>query len=532
MRPHRSLAPVVAVALALLGAGAPLAAQDPSNTAVVATVARLAQARALLNAGDYAAARAAYTALLGPAGAVGGLPAGLAAAAHFGRGVATQELLRAADSAAAADYDDALADYATARRLDSAAYFGAGAYNAALLERALGRYDAAAALFADAAAAEAGATRARALLRAAESVEASGSANAGERALPYYRQALAVDPTLPAARLALARWPAVVGADSVVATLTALLRDSSAAPQIADAALSALVTTRGLPTRTADTLLTLAAAAHVIAGTSPEEFALSYESTFLALGGLYPSLGSGAELLRAVYLDRPATRAEAQRSWWGASWERLRVLSATQRAIGEWHDRAGRDSLAAEFYRAALGLPGSEVEPWTDLQAVLPLVASYDRRADSSAGDARARVLRERDALLDAVFNGKSIAYQSQEVPRIRQFHMALGAYFASRKQWEGAPRGAIFQLEHMRETTARLPAATRPVDPPQLLEQLLEGYVATERWARARALVPELRAANRATGRADTSAAWSARVERAASASAAAAARRAPRGA
>src|SRR5687768_8065718 len=96
------------------------------------------------------------------------------------------------------------------------------------------------------------------------------------------------------------------------------------------------------------------------------------------------------------------------------------------RTIGEWHERAGRDSLAA----------------------------------------------RELEHLLDFVFNAKGQAYRGADLDRIRQFHMTLGAYYAGRRAWAGTPRGAIFQLERMRAATQSLRAAGRDVgDPPELLE-------------------------------------------------------------
>ena len=509
MRPLILAALVTALQAPAAGAQQPTPTRIPQEAAV----ARLQQGRALLDAGRFAPARDAFTSLLG---ADAELSASQRAGAHFGRGVAVQELQRAADVGDTTVVLAALADYAQARRLDSATYFAAAGYNAALLYRALGRHDRAAATFVAVADAEPAARRGRTLLRAARELEAAATPGAGDSARALYRRALAADSSLDDARLALAGQPTGVAPAWSLASLTALLRDSARAPAVADAALAALHARPAFPPPVADSLMQLLATANVVASLSPGTFAEAQRERLRDVPALHPALRDPVGALLTAYgtdVVSPAARRALDAGWWrGGSWDRRRAWSGVLRTIGEWHERAGRDSLAAQFYEVALGFPDGEVGPWVDLNAVLPLVLIYDRRARTSPAAAR-----ELDRLMQSVFEGKAIAYQREEIPRIRQFHMALGTYYAGRKQWTGTPRGAVFQLERMREMTRRMGGAARGVhDSPVLLEQLLEGYLATKRVEDARRLLPALTEANRHAGRADTAAQWRARIDRA----------------
>ncbi|GLC27833.1 hypothetical protein [Roseisolibacter agri] len=486
--------------------------QLPTPTRVssaAAATSRLQQGRALLDARRFAEARDAFAAVLD---ADVELDAGSRAVAHFGRGVAVQELLRDAEVSDSGVVAAALADYDQARQLDSAAYFAAAGYNAALLHRAMGRHDRAAATFVAVSAAEPPARRARTLLRAARELEAAGTPGAGDSARALYRRALAADSSLDDARLALAGQPTGVAPAWSLASLTALLRDSSRAPAVAEATLAALHARPAFPPPVADSLLQLLATANVVASLSSETFAATQRDRLRDVPSLHPTLRDGVTAMLAAYASTPVT-PEAR--WWqSGSWDRRRAWSGVLRTIGEWHERDGREALAATYYERALGFPDEEVGPWVDLNAVLPLVLIYDRRARTSP-EAAQRL----DRLMRSVFEGKAIAYQREDIPRIRQFHIALGSYYAGRRQWVGTPRGAIFQLERMREMTRRMGGAAQGVwDPPLLLEQLMEGYLATNRADDARRLLPALTEANRHAGRADTTARWRARIDRPAS--------------
>ena len=125
---------------------------------------------------------------------------------------------------------------------------------------------------------------------------------------------------------------------------------------------------------------------------------------------------------------------------------------------------------------------------YMDIESIVPLANIYAHLPDSTA-----RI----DGLINGVFNSKSIAYAEQDKPRIRRFHMALGTFFAARDDWRSGPRGALFQLERMRNTTAEInrqrPGAEPLRDPPELLDQLWRGYCLAGRAADAAALMPEI---------------------------------------
>ena len=90
-------------------------------------------------------------------------------------------------------------------------------------------------------------------------------------------------------------------------------------------------------------------------------------------------------------------------------------------------------------------------------------------------------------------------------MPRIRRFHTALGAFFASRGEWKGEPRGAVFQLERMREATRQLNAGAPENDfvrdPAELLQQLVVGYCRSGAIAKAAELAKQIAFERRRTG-------------------------------
>ena len=123
------------------------------------------------------------------------------------------------------------------------------------------------------------------------------------------------------------------------------------------------------------------------------------------------------------------------------------------------------------------------------------------------ASDDAQRAAPERlNRFLDGIFQSKLLAYQQRNVPRIRRFHTALGAFFASRNEWKNGPRGALFQLENMRLATRQLNAAAQPGDvvhdPPELLQLLLAGYCKTGATEKAAALAADIAAEGRRVGR------------------------------
>jgi hypothetical protein len=188
--------------------------------------------------------------------------------------------------------------------------------------------------------------------------------------------------------------------------------------------------------------------------------------------------------------------------WW-TPLPRAVIWGGMLRAFGDAHNAAGRTDLARAFYESALGLPWRDMPPeYMDIESIVPLANIYAQLPDSTA-----RI----DALITGVFESKTVAYAMQDKPRIRRFHMALGTFFAARNDWRSGARGALFQLERMRSTTAEINRenlTAEPLrDPPELLDQLWRGYCLAGRTANAAALMPEIIEGYRRIGAATPSA-------------------------
>jgi hypothetical protein len=511
------LAAAASMAMARCGAS-----QTPSE--LVRVRAALASGQALLDSGQFARAKPAFDLAIAR-GAL--LEPRERASAHFGRAVALQELVRAAedDSGGAASVDSALSDYRAAWTLDPARYHVAARYNAALLRGQRGEHDTASVYLLEVSRAMPPAQRTRALTRAARELEAGAagedSASLTALWLALRDEASRVGAGSPAdssaelteLRLALARRPVGGVSEWTPRWLSTLANDSARAPEVAEGAIATLGRIAPGNVPAADSLLLILARANVTARLSPETFAQTQRPSLERLAGQHPRLREPLAWLIEVYggdARHPGGLASAPGGWWGQSPEHQRAWSSTLRTVGQWLERAGRDSAAERYYLAALGgLQSGLVPPWADWEAALPLIFIYDRWAQGSQ-DAARQLAR----LLDALFEGKGAAYREQDLVRIRQMHTTLGAYYASRGQWEGAPRGALFQLERMRLMTQRLRTPEQTlVDPPELLEQLITGYLATGQAGAALRVLPDLRAANAASGRPDDSAAWEARI-------------------
>ena len=188
--------------------------------------------------------------------------------------------------------------------------------------------------------------------------------------------------------------------------------------------------------------------------------------------------------------------------WWAQSQGRHAIWSTVLGGIGHWHDARGADSTAMAYYEAALGIPWRYNEPpeWIDIELVFPLAVLYSDNAAQRASPERL------NKFLDGVFMSKLLAYQQRDLPRIRRFHTSLGAFFASRDEWRGTPRGAIYQLESMRNTTRQLNQGARDGevlrDAPELLRQLVIGYCTTGAPEKATQVAGEIAAENRRLGR------------------------------
>lgn len=164
---------------------------------------------------------------------------------------------------------------------------------------------------------------------------------------------------------------------------------------------------------------------------------------------------------------RPGTRA--------ARWRALaQALAASARADGT--DKALR--AAQPYAELALDLSGTDVDP----KAVLEL-------ADIYANTDQLEQLRAMShANVRRLFMGKGGAYASNDLPKIYDYHLALGTIFGYLNEWgsSGKPDSAIFQLEHARSVAQRIntqsgnPRAV--VVPPTTVGLLSDAYVAVNR--------------------------------------------------
>lgn len=418
--------------------------------------------------------------------------ASLRAGALFGRAIAVQQrALSGGDSGTAAPLSQITADYGEARQLDSATYYAAASANTAILLRRAGRHEEALAGFRNAAATTHPA-RAYFLLRAAQEWE---TLERWDSAAAYYERALTAQPGYPEARRGLLELHLRRGDPGRVVALAAKwsMEPEHVAP-VSDALLAVLARPE-VRAAVLDSALLQLARNDAAASLGPDHFERARRAPLQQVSELHAPLRQGVRALLDAY-RRPgpdeALRPVAEPPWWTTSLARRRVWSATLRSLGDWYNRAGAPHQAARFYEAALGLPGSGVyTDWVDLDALTPLAVIY---AEASGGGAEAQ-----QAMLDGfimmLFEGKAAAYQKDDMRRVREFHMALGTIYARRGQWVGSPRGAIFQLEHMRRATLRLFGQTgqRLVDPPELLESLVQGYLATNRTDAARRLAAEV---------------------------------------
>ncbi len=427
--------------------------------------------------------------------------ASLRAGALFGRAMAVQQLALSGGPPNAfpdSRLNQVTADYGEARQLDSATYYAPVSANTATLLRRLRRHEEALALFRDAAATTHPA-RAYFLLSAAQECE---TLERWDSAAAYYERALAAQPGYPEARRGLLDLYVKRGdAGRVVALATAWSREPDGAPLVSDALLALLAAT-DVSGAVLDTALLQLARNDATANMGPDGFERTRRAPLGRVAELHRPLREGVRALLDVYRRRgadEALRPPAEAPWWRTTLERRRVWSTTLRSLGDWYNRAGAPWEAARYYEAALGLPGSGVyTDWVDLDALTPLAVIY---AEASGGAEAQQVML--DEFIMMLFEGKAAAYQKDDMRRVREFHMALGTIYARRGQWVGSPRGAIFQLEHMRRATLRLFGQTgqRLVDPPELLESLVQGYLATNQTDAARRLAAEVAALYRRLG-------------------------------
>lgn len=494
----------VAFGLLVLLASAPPSAGAQSAYAGAAAVARGDQ---MLKSGRYRQAELEYA----TAAAWAGADASLKARAIFGRALAGQQG-SVADSGPGRPLDSLLAGYLAARRLDSTRLFAAASNNAGLLLRAEGRHREALAYFLDAGA-TADPSRPYFLVNAGRELE---RLERPDSAGTLYRQALEADRGYGEARQALLqlygrrqspdsllalsrRWGAEAGsAEAVNDALVEFLRaGAQAGDEAAGRVLVALVENWGAATL------------------SPRAFDRAYRERLTAVARRYPGLSPAIAAVEHAYSQRDTLDLyvePASAEWWH-QWRRdsprRKAWSSCLRSLGDRYNQGGSQggsrAVAASYYEAAVGLPKTDfAQPWLDLDALLPLGAIYVSRARDPGQDPRG--VERLTRLTDQLFMGKGAAYGANDLRRIRAFHMTLGHMYADQKQWGDSrnPRSAIFQLDRMRQVTARLrdEEGADVSDPPQLVEQLARGYAATGDLRRARALSGEAKAGYERLGR------------------------------
>lgn len=517
-----SLAVSAWCAVGIVALASPASAQPPAANRIVLArldtvrIARVsAQTRAA--AGDHRAAANEYGRVIATMNA---LPAAsqqsaVLADAHFGRASALLQLSRAGDTDASpttisGDVANAVKDYDTAISLDSARFYAAANNNAGLLLRDTGAHrDALVRFLAAGSTSHPG--RGAFLMHAGEEYAALAMPDS---AATTFRAALRADSTLAGAREGLLRaFAARPSADSLLRIATRWSADPRHSPQVTDVMYGALSSARwqrggNSNGAIADSCLALLALNFATLGLGPPDIARTHQSRLQGIALAEPTTKDGVNALLAAYATVPDVSKRLPSGdlpgaqWWGRSDARRATWSTLLGSIGRWYDTRDDDSTAVTYYEAALGMPWryNEPPPWMDIDLIFPLAVLYSQPSMMNAAP------RRLNQFLDGVFGGKMLAYETQDLPRIRRFHTALGALFASRNEWGNGPRGALFQLENMRAITKRLNSANPGAEPlrdaPELLLQLFQGYCATGATARAAALSQEIAAEYRRLGR------------------------------
>ena len=492
-----------------------LAAQSTGATRAVTarldtarSVRAVAQSRAA--AGDHRAAISGFGRVIATMNTV---PAAyqetaVLADAHFGRASSLLQLSRSGDiesssTTVTGDVATAIKDYDDAIALDSARFFGAASNNAGLLLRDAGAHRDAVRRFL-----AAGSTthpgRGAFLMHAGDEYAALALPDS---AAATYRAALKADSTLAGAREGLLRaFAARPAADSLLRVATRWSSDPRHSPQVTDVMYSALSSARwqrggNVSGAIADSCLMLLAVNFSTMGLGPPDISRNHLSRLQGIAVAEPTTKGGVDAMLAAYAAKPDVSKRLPSGdlpgaqWWGRSETRRTTWSTLLGSIGRWYDTRDDDTTAVAYYEAALGIPWRYNEPpmWMDIDLIFPLAMRYSQPSMMSADPKRL------NRFLDSVFGGKMVAYQRQDDQQIRRFHTALGAFFASRKEWGNGPRGAVFQLESMHTTTRRINRANPNAEPlrdsPELLLQHFQGYCATGATARAAALSDEIAA-------------------------------------
>lgn len=478
------------------------------------------QARVYLDAGNARAAAAQYDSAIVEMRAIPDSPerSKVLAGAYFGRANAHQQLIAGdADSVASRVtlQQQAVADYQEAEQLDSARYAGAAPNNIGIVLRDAGRHREALAAF-QRATRSTHAARPVFFVHAADEYAALG---VPDSAIAAYRAALRIDSTLTTARGGLLKTMlAAYPPDSMIAVATKWSVNPTHGAMVTDA-LYQLLQTRSRAAGLPDTALSLLVVNFATMGLGPADLLRDHESRLRAAApcdstlspaarGAGSARGARSAMLPPSALCAPvrellqlARTAESRdprtvnrkfvgTDWWTSHVDRLAVWSMLLRSFGAYYDGAGNRRLAVAYYEAALVRPWTDgpPPPWMDIESIAPMAMLY--------GQSTADVGALND-LLSGVFLGKSMAYQQNDIARLRRMHTALAAFFVARNEWVSGARGALFQLERMHDMTTRLnakrPADDQLVDPPDLLNELRLAFCRVGRTTYAEQIFPQV---------------------------------------
>jgi tetratricopeptide (TPR) repeat protein len=484
----RRVARALSVALASLGVSTAHAQADSLWNE------RIRQARALIARGNVAEAEALY---LGAIDSLAATDSVRLAAAHFGRAAAIQ--IRAGNTDASTALDTSIAEYSRAISLDPSLRSRVE-YNLGLISRTRGEHREALGHFARAQRGRIGTALSQVKMEIAREYEALDDTVSTSR---FYREALEADSLSRDAlreyfRVLVASRPA----EDVIKAAQRWGADSSRALIILTA-LPDIFTRESRPPDEGESSLLLRSFARFLttARVGPPWFADNLQERLERVIALRPPVRDGVRDILAAYAapGGAVLRVSATPTWWGRSMDDRATWSSLLRWIGDWYYSQDRLAEARSYYEAAIGNWRSDPgDPTVDRKAVLPLALIYAQTGDESG------TKRVQDNI-NVIFNAKAMAYQRNSDEDIRDFHTALGAYYATKGKWTGdGAQNAEFQLSRMREATQRLASqGKRLQDPPDLLASLAQHYQYSEHPERAESIKTDLRRTYQLQGKA-----------------------------
>jgi len=183
--------------------------------------------------------------------------------------------------------------------------------------------------------------------------------------------------------------------------------------------------------------------------------------------------------LRA-YLANPASPPSSG-SWWMKDYRKREVLSQAAYALGQRRLVLQDPEGAGDIWEAGLHIAPQYEDMYLRLDTEIASLYSKFPALDPEG--------RKFARIENNLFEGKGMAYRSENLALIQRFHTILGLIYAERNVWtdEYDPRNGIFQIKHALEiATRRKDTGYQPL--PYLKALLGEGYARTGERARARA--------------------------------------------